>query len=144
MQSAAGTKTLIATCFRCQARFSEAAPAACPGCGGGVILEMERGAAGASVRPDSVAAERAPTRAGPEAAPPFLPGVHIKRGASARWGGAGAAQSGARVRRGGGTSIHAPRSARPRGSERRGGLALRFLSMAAVMATFAVMLQGLH
>jgi hypothetical protein len=133
MHAAAELPRLIATCFRCHARFAGAEPAACPGCGGAVILEVDD-------RDEVAAGSAHAAEASRGGSPAYLPGVHVKleperrKALAARCGGAAA-------RSGGGTSVHARLPAR---TPRRDVWAVKLVSMAALLATFALFLQGAH
>jgi hypothetical protein len=132
MHAAAQLPRLFATCFRCHARFAGAEPAACPGCGGAVILEVDDR--------DEVAAGPAQAAEGSRGGrPAYLPGVHVKLEPERRR--VLAARCGAAARSGGGTSVHARPPAR---TPRRDVWAVKLVSMAALLATFAFFLQGAH
>ncbi len=131
MQAAAATPTLFAICFRCHARYAESAPSACPGCGGAVILEM------AQERPDAESLEEDGFEPQPASdGLSHLPGVHVKLAPREREALALACRDA--TRRGGGTSVHA------RGARGEGGWAVKLVSMAALLATFAFFLQSAH
>jgi hypothetical protein len=140
MHAAAETSTLIAVCFRCQARFRGPEPLSCPGCGGAVILEMQGFARAASVVEIHSAGQGEPSEETPAGGPSFLPGVHVAPQARERLAQTGEFALAPRL--GGGTSVHA--SARRRRERRDSGLALKLLSMAALLATFAFFLQAAH
>jgi hypothetical protein len=124
MHAAAEVPKLFATCFRCHARFVGAEPSSCPGCGGAVILEMD------GLRPGDEGVKGA-------GGPSYLPGVHIKLQPERRR--ELAARCGVVARCGGGTSLHA--AAR---RARRDVWAVKLVSMAALLATFAFFLQSAH
>jgi hypothetical protein len=140
MQAAAEIPTLIAICFRCRARFAGAEPSACPGCGGAVILELD---GWGQVRENLVVQAEDPAPGGDR--PSYLPGVHIKLAPAQREKLAARCTPRGAVRTGGGTSVHASRaSAATQAPRQGGGWAVTLMSMAALLATFALFLQSAH
>lgn len=135
---------LIATCYRCERAFAADDLRRCPSCGGGAIVKAAGTEGGAGAESVAAASALPAPRAGDAFSPRrhcegvFLPGVHAKAARRlVEEGRGGPIASNPRPR--GGTSVYGVRRKR-----REGAWAVGILPVAAVLASFAVFLQGVH